>query len=109
MNPSQLQLDPLSAQQSLALPGCWLIDVREAHEVARAGFDLPNVIHLPLSELQQRHAELPRNADLILACAAGGRSMQALQFLLHQGHTKVRNLAGGIGAWNSHGLPVRRS
>lgn len=103
-----LQLDPIEAHRALQNPDCWLLDVREAHEVARAAYDLPRVIHLPLSELGQRHPELPRNADLVVACAAGGRSMQALQFLLHHGHTRARNLAGGLGAWQAHALPVRR-
>jgi len=107
MNHALLQLDPLAALQALQAGGCWLVDVREAHEVARAAYDHAQVIRLPLSELERRHAELPRDADLIMACAAGGRSLQAMQYLLHHGHTRVRNLSGGMGAWRAHGLPVR--
>jgi rhodanese-related sulfurtransferase len=107
MNHALLQLDPLAALQALQAGGCWLVDVREPHEVARAAYDHARVIALPLSELERRHAELPRDADLIMACAAGGRSMQAMQYLLHHGHTRVRNLTGGMGAWRAHGLPVR--
>jgi len=107
MNPSDLQLDPIAARQALASSNCWLVDVREPHEVARAAYDVPNVVSMPLSELERRHGELPRDCELIMACAAGGRSMQAMQFLLHRGHTRVRNLAGGMGAWRSHGMPVK--
>ena len=107
MTHALLQLDPVQASQILGEGNCWLIDVREPHEVARAAYDLPHVIVMPLSELERRHPELPRDADLIMACAAGGRSMQAMQFLLHHGHTRVRNLSGGMGAWRAHGLPVR--
>ncbi|MFY7867438.1 rhodanese-like domain-containing protein [Roseateles sp.] len=107
MNSPLLQLDPISALAALRAGDCALLDVREAHEVARMAYDAPTVICMPLSELERRHQELPRNLDLILACAAGGRSMQALQYLLHHGHTRARNLAGGMGAWRAHGLPVR--
>jgi rhodanese-related sulfurtransferase len=56
--------------------------------------------------MERRHHELPRDADLILACAAGGRSQQALNYLRHMGHPRVRNLTGGMAAWLAHGLPV---
>ncbi len=107
MNTPLLQLDPPSALTALRAGDCTLVDVREPHEVARMAYEAPGVLCMPLSELERRHHELPRNKDLILACAAGGRSMQALQYLLHQGHTKARNLAGGMAAWRAHGLPVR--
>ncbi|WP_271009440.1 rhodanese-like domain-containing protein [Paucibacter sp. B51] len=103
-----LNIHALDAHHSLrAEAGTWLLDVREAHEVARVAYDVERFIHMPLSELQQRHGELPRNGKLIVACAAGGRSQQAMQFLLHRGHTQVCNLAGGMSAWMALGLPVR--
>jgi len=108
VNTLNLSVDAAEAHRALSDGECWLLDVREAHEVARAAYDIPQLIHIPLSELERRHAELPRNCDLIVACAAGGRSLQAMQFLLHRGHTRVRNLAGGLSAWMAHGLPVRR-
>jgi len=107
MNSSLLQISPPAALAALEAGDCALLDVREAHEVARLAYEGPHVICMPLSELERRHAELPRNLDLIVACAAGGRSMQAMQYLLHRGHTRVRNLSGGMGAWRTHGLPVR--
>lgn len=106
MHTTSLNLDPLVTFQLLEQGSTWLVDVREPHEVARMAYDHPRVVCLPLSELERRHAELPRDADLVMACAAGGRSQQAMQYLLHQGHQRVRNLAGGMGAWRAHGLPV---
>lgn len=105
MNIPHLQLDPLSALDALR-QGAWLVDVREPHERARLAYAVDRCIPMPLSELERRHRELPRDADLLMACAAGGRSQQAMLYLLHQGHGKVRNLAGGMAAWMAHGLPV---
>ena len=102
-----LQLDPPSAFERLKNESVWLIDVRERSEIARVAYDLPNVIVMPLSEFERRHFELPRDSELIMACAHGRRSMQAMQYLLHHGHTKAVNLSGGMAAWHMHGLPVR--
>ncbi|MBB2484161.1 rhodanese-like domain-containing protein [Mitsuaria sp. WAJ17] len=105
MNKPPLHLDPRSALEALH-QGAWLVDVREPHERARLAYAVQRCIPMPLSELERRHHELPRDAELVLACAAGGRSQQAMGYLLHHGHSKVRNLAGGMAAWMAHGLPV---
>ncbi len=73
-----LQVSPPDAMAALEAENgaadAWLLDVREAHEVARAAYAVARCIHIPLSELQARHAELPRDVRLIMAYAAGGRS-----------------------------------
>ena len=99
------QIDPVNAMQQLE-SGALLIDVRERGEVARLAFGVPNVVVMPLSEFERRRHELPHNRPLIMACASGGRSFQAMQYLVHHGYTHVANLAGGIGQWRLHGLPV---
>ncbi len=88
--------------------GAWLVDVREPHETARLAFDHAHCVLMPLSQFQRRYTELVRDKPLVLACATGGRSFQAMQFLMHHGFTHVANLRGGIGMWAAHGLPVKR-
>lgn len=102
-----LHLDPQACLARLN-EGAWLVDVREPGETARLRFDHAHCVEMPLSRFQQRFNELPRDKSLILACASGGRSQQAMQFLIHHGFTHVANLSGGIGAWAAHGLPVQR-
>ena len=41
-----------------------------------------------------------REAEMIVMCHAGGRSMRVAQFLSNQGFTNVANLSGGISAWS---------
>lgn len=80
-----------------------LLDVREPHEwsAGRA----PRAVHVPLSELPSRLAELPAERPLPVVCKVGGRSAQAVAFLLAQG-VDARNVDGGMLAWAAAGLPV---
>jgi rhodanese-related sulfurtransferase len=74
-----------------------LLDVREPWE-----FDtckLADSRLLPMREIAQRIAELDPQADTVVICHHGGRSMQVAQFLERQGFPRVFNLAGGVDAW----------
>ena len=86
--------------------GALMVDVREHAEVARLAFDVPAIVHLPLSAFEQRFAELPRNRELLLVCESGPRSLKATYFLMYQGYTQVANMAGGIVKWMAKGFPV---
>ncbi len=87
--------------------GALLVDVRELSEVAQVAFDVPGVLLLPLSELEQRYAELPRDRQLVLVCAVGERSLKATYFLMYQGYTQVANMEGGLMKWARKGFPIR--
>ena len=80
-----------------------LLDVREADEWA-AGH-APGAVHLPLSQLQARVAEVPVDRPVSVVCHLGGRSAQATAFLLAHG-VAARNVAGGMDAWQRLGLPL---
>jgi rhodanese-related sulfurtransferase len=75
-----------------------VIDVREDWELKLAS--IPDVVHVPMSQLPARIAEFSRDAETIIMCHAGGRSMRAAHFLANQGFTNVANLTGGISAWS---------
>jgi molybdopterin/thiamine biosynthesis adenylyltransferase/rhodanese-related sulfurtransferase len=78
--------------------GIKVIDVREQDE-----YDIAHVKGaqlLPMSQLQQRFAELDANQQYYLHCHHGGRSMRALQFLRQQGFKHLKNVKGGIDAWS---------
>lgn len=96
------QLDPLEAEERLG-DGAVLLDVRE--QVEWDAGHAPDAVHLPLSELQARVAELDAATEYVVVCKAGGRSQQACQWLEPQGHT-VHNLAGGMLAWQADGRDV---
>ena len=86
-----------------------MIDVREPDEFEEArvaGAVLMPLATVPdrIDEISTLAAEGAADSPLYLICAAGGRSMQAAQYLAAQGHTTV-NVAGGTKAWVASGKP----
>lgn len=75
-----------------------VIDVREDWEVQLAS--VPGVVHVPMNQIPARLGEFSREAETIVMCHAGGRSMRVAQFMANQGFTNVLNLTGGITAWS---------
>jgi rhodanese-related sulfurtransferase len=75
-----------------------VLDVREDWELQLAR--LPGVVHVPMNQVPARLGEFPRDAETIVMCHAGGRSMRVAQFLVSQGFADVANLSGGISAWS---------
>ena len=73
-----------------------LIDVREPHEVeiASIGGTL-----IPLKTLPDRMQEIPKDVPVVIYCRSGGRSDKACEFLIAQGYSNVKNMAGGVLDW----------
>jgi len=87
--------------------GALMVDVRELDEVAQVAFDVPGVLLMPMSELEQRFAELPRDRDLVLVCREGDRSLKAAYFLMYQRYPRVASMEGGLFKWASKGFPIK--
>jgi rhodanese-related sulfurtransferase len=83
--------------------GAFLLDVREADEW-QAGH-APQAVHIPMSELTGRTAEIPTDQTIICVCHVGGRSAVVADALNRAGWDAL-NLLGGMNAWESSGLPV---
>ena len=101
------QYCPTLALRKANEEGALLVDVRERSEAAELAFDVPGILNIPLSELEQHFAELPRERLLVLVCATGERSLKATYFLMYRGYTQVANLEGGLAKWVSKGFPVK--
>jgi rhodanese-related sulfurtransferase len=81
----------------------YLLDVREVDEW-RAGH-APTAAHIPLSDLQNRVAEVPQGRPVYVICRAGGRSAHATTWLNHVGWEAI-NVDGGMQSWAALGLPM---
>src|SRR5690348_6835845 len=103
MHGTESDLPSATPETVHAVEGAHVLDVREASELAQARLD--DAQHIPLGELAERVAEVPRDRPVYVLCHVGGRSAQATRFLTSQGVDAV-NIDGGIVAWYRAGLPV---
>jgi rhodanese-related sulfurtransferase len=74
-----------------------LLDVREPWELEACR--IPDTIHVPMREIPARLSELNAEADTVVICHHGVRSMRVAQFLEQQRFARVYNLTGGVDAW----------
>ena len=89
--------------------GALFVDVREKSELDAEAYDVPDLLHIPLGELEHRFAEIPRDRDVVLVCRGGGRSLHALHFLIGQGYVNAINMKQGILGWMHAGFPVHKN
>ncbi|MBZ9651013.1 rhodanese-like domain-containing protein [Psychroflexus montanilacus] len=87
--------------------GGFLVDVREKEEVDKLSFDVKNILHIPLTEFEERYAEIPKDQSIVMVCRSGVRSLKAAYYLSNKGYKEVKNLDGGIIKWESKGFPVK--
>lgn len=73
-----------------------VVDVRSAEE--HGEWSIPSARNIPVDELPDRLDELPDSGELVVHCAAGGRSERAATLLRERGFD-VADLDGGMGAW----------
>lgn len=82
--------------------GLAVLDVREPVEWAHGHID--GAVHIPLMDLPGRLAEVPEG-QMLVVCKIGGRSAQAVGYLVAQGLDAV-NLHGGMIGWAEAGRPM---
>lgn len=84
--------------------GVLVLDVRERSEWDEG--HVPGAVHLPFYRLDRPLAGLAPDAPVAVICAGGQRSMVAASILRARGFRDVRNVTGGIEAWEAAGLPL---
>ena len=95
-------LQHVTAEEAIELAneGALLIDVREQWEWDRG--HAPNAVLMPMSSFADYVDELPTDADILVICHSGSRSLSVTEYLLQEGRDAV-NLTGGMIAWFSAG------
>jgi len=93
---------------------CYLIDIRDANELEKEG-RIENSIHMsrgllefsihPESVLVKKE-KLDLNKEIVLFCAAGGRSALAAKTLKDMGFENVSHVGGGFGLMQNSGFKV---
>jgi rhodanese-related sulfurtransferase len=94
-------------EQKMAEPKVQLLDVRTAGEYQTA--HLPNALQanwLDQAQFADRTQYLDKSLPVLIYCASGVRSGQAMQVLKKQGFKEVYNMGGGLSTWKMEGKPV---
>ena len=99
-------LQNVSVQDLANAEDGFLLDVREPWEFAQG--HAPGATLIPLGELAGRIDELPDDTPIYVICRSGNRSLTASDILVAAGKQDVRNVQGGILAWQQAQLPVVR-
>src|SRR5882757_3171941 len=85
--------------------GAIALDVREPDEYDQGA--LPNAIHIPRGHLEsQVEARLvDKDAEVVIYCASGVRSVFAAKTMQELGYPHVTSVVGGYGKWKDEGRP----
>lgn len=108
-------ISPEDAFREFRSGNATLIDVREADELVNDG-RIQGAVHVPRGLLEFAadpgnpgfHEALKPANNLVLFCDVGTRSALATESLTQLGFGHVANMAGGLAAWISQGLPIQR-
>ena len=87
--------------------GALLVDVREKDEVDALSYGVPDCMHIPLTEFEDRYTEIPRDRDVVVVCRSGGRSLRATAFLVNHGYSRAVNMQHGMIRWAQKGFPTK--
>ena len=86
---------------------CNLIDIRDALELQNEGA-IENALHISRGLLEfSIHNGLETDKEIILFCAAGGRSALAAKTLKEMGFEKVSHVDGGFAQMQSVGFKIK--
>uniref|UniRef100_A0A831UEU0 Rhodanese-like domain-containing protein n=1 Tax=Geobacter metallireducens TaxID=28232 RepID=A0A831UEU0_GEOME len=89
-----------------AKKNAFLLDVRTPAEFRQGR--LQGAVLIPISEVERRLGEIPRNRPVVVYCAVGSRSGLVAGFLAQKGYREVYNMADGIVGWYRNGFPIIR-
>lgn len=98
-------VSPAEARE-LVQKGLMVIDVREPAEFANG--HIPGARNLPVGQLDAWAQDLDPAGSYLLVCASGRRSTRAKQQLESRGFRSLRNMTGGMFAWEMEDYPQAR-
>ena len=96
--PEELEIDPHSLRKMLdAKQSFFFLDCREPQEYEIARIDGATLI--PMSEIQRRLDEIPKDRPVVVYCHHGMRSMNVTLWLRSKS-VEAQSLSGGIDRWS---------
>lgn len=101
----QAELGPAAFKEAVASGRYQLIDVRTPSEFRSGHLQGAVNIDWTAPDYEAAFSRISADRPVLLYCHSGGRSEQALEYLVGKG-LQVQHLEGGITAWRKAGLPV---
>jgi phage shock protein E len=103
---SYLDLTPEAFEARLESPKVLLINTHVPYEGELPGTEL----FLPFDELETYVDILPRdkNTEILVYCRSGRMSSLSAETLVRLGYTNVKNIAGGMIAWEGAGYTLEQ-
>jgi rhodanese-related sulfurtransferase len=101
-------VDPLTATAMINHEDAIVLDVRSMAEFKDG--HIVNAINIPLNGLGNNVKQIEKHRDkpVVTVCRSGSRSGSAGAILRKHGFANVKNLRGGMLAWENSSLPVKR-
>jgi rhodanese-related sulfurtransferase len=84
--------------------GAFILDVREQDEWDQV--HIPGATLIPLGQLPNRLAEVPKDQEVVVVCRSGNRSIDGRDILLDAGFSQVTSMNGGMNNWSAKGYPT---
>ncbi|MBX7214848.1 MAG: rhodanese-like domain-containing protein [Thermoflexales bacterium] len=99
-------IKPEALKDQMATAKPFLLDVREASELASGGF-IEGAVNIPIRTVAKNLDKLPaKDQPIVVYCAIGHRGAIAATALQLLGYTNVKSISGGFNAWTAAKLPV---
>ena len=83
-----------------------IVDVREPAEFDAGHIEEATLV--PLATTDQALTDVAKDREIVLVCRSGRRSAKAYAILAARGFTSLKNMEGGMIAWERLGYPVAR-
>ena len=101
-------VDPLTATAMINHDDAVVLDVRSMAEFKDG--HIVNAINISLNGLGNNVKQIEKHRDkpIVTVCRSGSRSGSACAILRKHGFENVKNLRGGMLAWENSSLPVKR-
>jgi len=101
-------VDTLTATAMINHDDAIVLDVRSMAEFKDG--HIVNAINIPLNGLANNVKQIEKHRDkpIVTVCRSGSRSGSACAILRKHGFENVKNLRGGMLAWENASLPVKR-
>ena len=108
-------ISPEEAMKLVNENKCNLIDIRDEVELQKLG-TIENSFHIPRGLLEfsihpesayVQNNQLDLNKEIVLFCAAGGRSALAAKTLKEMGFDNVSHIEGGFGLMRQKGFKIK--